>query len=183
MTTPARAPNSPWSLEKSDTAARRNPYVGTSLPRSRRERVASMFGREVKGASRAAFVGVAALCASVTGLAGAAIAGAVTQQTLVGAWSGPPIGDTGECGRGLGEYAFSPDGTYRYTVVYDNCDAVLVDGHYQLQADGGVLQISIETCGQEGCPPGPSILTTSISAVDPDSIVLDGHYTYHRQRG
>jgi hypothetical protein len=143
----------------------------------------SMSGWDVKVAGRAALVGAATVSAAIAGLIGAASAGAVTQQILVGAWSGPPIGDTGECGNAQAEYAFSPDGTYRYTVVYANCDAVLVDGHYQLQSDGGVLQISIETCGQEGCPPGPSILTTSITASGPDSIVLDGRYTYRRQRG
>ena len=56
----------------------------------------------------------------------------------------------------------------------------MIDGHYQLQADGGVLQLSIEECGDSGCPPGLSTFTTPISGVDPDTIVLDGG-TYQRQ--
>jgi hypothetical protein len=56
----------------------------------------------------------------------------------------------------------------------------MIEGHYQLQADGGVLQISMEVCGEPGCPQGQSVLSTSISAIDPDSIVLDGRYTYRR---
>ena len=142
-----------------------------------------MFGREFKVVARATLVAAAAACTSAIGLAGAPTAGAVSQPALVGAWLGPPFGDTGECGRASAEYAFSPDGIYRYQAIYDNCDAVMIDGHYELQADGGVLQTSMEECGAPGCPPGPSILTTSISAVDPDSIVLDGRYTYRRQHG
>ena len=142
-----------------------------------------MVGREVKVVAHATLVAAAAACVSAIGLAGAAIAGAVSQQALVGAWLGPAFGDTGECGIASAEYAFSPDGTYRYQAIYDNCAAVMIDGHYELQAEGGVLQTSMEECGAPGCPPGPSILTTSISAVDPDSIVLDGRYTYRRQHG
>jgi hypothetical protein len=142
-----------------------------------------MFGREVKVVARATVVAAAAAWVSAIGLTGAPTAAAVSQQALVGAWLGPPFGDTGECGRASAEYAFSPDGIYRYQAIYDNCDAVMIDGHYELQADGGVLQTSMEECGAPGCPPGPSILTTSISAVDPDSIVLDGRYTYRRQHG
>lgn len=143
-----------------------------------------MFGRHVKVVARVTLVAAAAAGISAISLAGAAIAGAVDQQTLVGAWSGPAFfGDTGECGTGSAQYAFSPDGTYRYRAIYDNCDDVMIDGHYDLQAEGGVLEASMETCGDPGCPEGPSTLTTSISAVDPDSIVLDGRYTYRRVHG
>jgi len=142
-----------------------------------------MVGREVKVVAHATLVAAAAACVSAIGLAGAAIAGAVSQQALVGAWLGPAFGDTGECGIASAEYAFSPDGTYRYQAIYDNCAAVMIDGHYELQAEGGVLQTSMEECGEAGCPPGPSILTMSISAVYPDSVVLDGRYTYRRQHG
>jgi hypothetical protein len=142
-----------------------------------------MFGREVKVVARATLVAAAAACVSAIGLAGAPTAGAVSQQTLVGAWLGPAVGGTDECGTASAEYAFSPDGTYRYQAIYDGCAAVMIDGHYELQADGGVLQTSMDACGDPGCPPGPSVLTTSISATDPDSIVLDGRYTYRRQHG
>jgi hypothetical protein len=141
-----------------------------------------MIGREVKAVTRVALVAAAVACVSAIGLAGAAPAGAVSQQTLVGAWLGPALGDTGECGTASAEYAFSPNGTYRYQAIYDNCDAVMMDGHYELQADGGVLQTSVEECGQAGCPPGPSTLTMSVTAIDPDGIVLDGH-SYRRQHG
>jgi hypothetical protein len=140
-----------------------------------------MFG-QVKLLARATFVVVAGACVHAIGLADAATAAAVSPQTLVGTWVGPAMGDTGECGTAAGVYAFGPDGTYRYQAMYGTCDAVMIDGHYELQADGSVLQISMELCGEPGCPPDPSIQTTSISAVDPDSIVLDGRYVYHRQR-
>jgi hypothetical protein len=60
---------------------------------------------------------------------------------------------------------------------------VMIDGRYELQADGGVLQLSMDECEDPGCPPGLSTLTTSISAIDPDTIVLDGRNTYQRQHG
>ncbi len=145
-----------------------------------------MFGREVSVVARATVVAAAAACASAIGLAGAAIAGAVSQQTLVGAWSGPAagaFGDTGECGTGSAEVAFSPDGTYRYRAIYPNCDPVMIDGHYELQSEGGVLHTSPDACGYPGCPPGVSPQTTPISGTDPDSFVLDGQYTYGRQHG
>jgi hypothetical protein len=41
----------------------------------------------------------------------------------------------------------------------------------------------MDECGDPGCPPGLSTLTTSISAIDPDTIVLDGRNTYQRQDG
>src|SRR5262245_38845565 len=139
-----------------------------------------MVGRQVKVVARTALATAAVVA---IGLAGAPTAAAVSQQALVGAWSGPAISDTGECGRASAEYAFSPDGTYRYQARYDNCDAVMIDGHYELQAEGGVLQLSMELCGEVGCPPGPSTLTTSISAIGADTIVLDGRYTYRRLHG
>jgi hypothetical protein len=142
-----------------------------------------MLGRRGKVVARAAVVAAAAACVSATGLAAAGIAQAVSQQTLVGAWLGPKFGDTGECGTASGEYAFSPDGTYRYKSSSDSCDTIMIEGHYDLQSDGGVLQISMEECNDPGCPPGPWVLSTSISAIDPDSIVLDGHYTYRREHG
>ena len=142
-----------------------------------------MFGQEVKVVARVTLVGAVAAGVSAIGLAGAAAADAVSQQTLVGAWLGPAIGGMDECGTASAEYAFSPDGTYRYRAVSDNCKAVMIDGRYELQADGGVLQTRMEECGDPGCPAGPSILTMSINAIDPDSIVLDGRYTYRRQHG
>ncbi|MBV8929298.1 MAG: hypothetical protein JO152_09260, partial [Mycobacteriaceae bacterium] len=109
---------------------------------------------------------------------------AVSQQTLVGAWLGPAVGDYGDCGAGSAEFAFSPDGTYRYQAIYNGCDPVMFDGHYELLADGGVLQTSMEECGQVSCPPGPpAVVSTSISSSEPDSIVLNGSYVYHRQPG
>jgi hypothetical protein len=87
----------------------------------------------------------------------------------------------GECGTGAGVIAFSPNGVYRYVAGSDGCGMVMIDGRYELQADGGVLQLSMDECGDPGCPPGP--LTTSISAIDPDTIVLDGRNTYLRQHG
>jgi hypothetical protein len=62
----------------------------------------------------------------------------------------------------------------------ETCAMVMIDGRYELQAEGGVLQLSMDECGDPGCPPGPSTLT--ISATDPDTIVLDGR-TYLRQHG
>jgi hypothetical protein len=142
-----------------------------------------MFGHAVK------FVAPATLAAAVAtlaiGLTAAPLASAVDAQILVGAWSGPAaIGDTGECGGASAVFAFSPNGGYRYVAVYEDCGTtVMIDGRYELQADGGVLQLSMDECGDTGCPPGPSTLTASISAVDPDTIVLDGRYTYQRQHG
>ena len=144
-----------------------------------------MFTQRVEVVIRATLVAATGAFVSAIGVAGPAIAAPIgSQQTLVGAWSGPVAGDTGECGKSSAEYAFSPDGTYRYAALYENCDAVMIDGHYELQAEGNVLQTSVEVCGDpRGCPAGPSILTTSISTPDPDSIVLDGLYPYHRQKG
>jgi hypothetical protein len=143
------------------------------------ERIASM--SEVKSFARVTLVAAAASAA--IGVAGAPTAGAVSQQTLIGAWSGPAIGDPGECGNGYAEYAFAPNGTYRYHAVYDTCDGVMFDGHYELQADGGVIQMGLELCSNPGCPPGQPNRTMSISAVDPNTIVLDGRYTYRRLEG
>jgi hypothetical protein len=142
-----------------------------------------MFGQEVKVVGRATLVAAAAVCASAIAVADAAIAGAVSQPSLVGAWLGAVVGNTGECGNAWAEFAFSPDGTYRYAAIYETCAAIMIDGHYQLQAEGTVLQTSMELCSDPGCPPGPSTLTTSITAPDPDTIVLDGAYTYRRQHG
>jgi hypothetical protein len=142
-----------------------------------------MFGRRHRVAARVSLVAAATAGVSVIGLAQAATAGAVSQQTLVGAWSGPAaIGATGECGNAKGEYAFSPDGTYRYRSSSDTCDGLLIEGHYQLQADGGVLQTSMEECSDPGCPEVPLVGSMSISAVNPDTIVLDGRYTFLRER-
>jgi hypothetical protein len=142
-----------------------------------------MLGLQAKSCTRVTLVAAAAAAASVIGISGAPVAGAVSQQTLVGAWSGPATGGPGECVNGSAEYAFAPNATYRYHAIYDNCDDVMFDGHYELQADGGVLQMTVELCGEPGCPPGPSILTTSISATGPDAFVLDGRYTYRRLQG
>jgi hypothetical protein len=139
-----------------------------------------MFGHAVKLASQASLGAAGALLA--IGLAEAPPAAAVDAQTLVGSWAGPAaLGDTGECGPAAGVFAFSPNGVYRYVGGYENCAMVMIDGRYELQADGGVLQLSMDECGDPGCPPGP--LTTSISAIDPDTIVLDGRNTYLRQHG
>jgi len=142
-----------------------------------------MFGHAVKIVSHATLAAAAGVLA--IGLTGAPLAAAVDTQILVGAWSGPAaIGDTSECGTAPATFAFSPNGTYRYLAVYENCGTtVMIDGRYELQADGGVLQLSMDECGDPGCPPGESTLTKSISAVDPDTIVLDGRYTYQRQHG
>ena len=143
-----------------------------------------MVGDGTKIMARMALVSAAAAVVSAIGLVGAPTARAVTNEAVVGTWAGPAtIGDTGDCGRSSGLYAFSPDGSYRYTALYDTCGAVMIDGHYELQADGSVLQLAMEVCGQTGCPPGPSVLATSISASDPDTILLGGNYTYRRLRG
>ena len=138
-----------------------------------------MFGHAVKLASQASLGAAGALLA--IGLAEAPPAAAVDAQTLVGSWAGPPtLGDIGECGTAAGIFAFSPNGVYRYVAGYETCAMVMIDGRYELQAEGGVLQLSMDECGDPGCPPGPSTLT--ISATDPDTIVLDGR-TYLRQHG
>jgi hypothetical protein len=136
------------------------------------------------GAIRATGV-VAAVAAPASPIADMqATAAAVDPQTLVGAWSGPAtIGNTGECGNGSAEYAFAPNGTYRYAAAYDGCAPAMVDGHYELQADGGVLQLSMELCGAPGCPDGPTVLTTPITTPNPDTFVLDSRYTYQREHG
>jgi hypothetical protein len=140
-----------------------------------------MFGHAVKIVSHATLGAAAATLA--IGLTGAPPAAAVEAQSLVGAWSGPAtMGDTDDCAGASAEFAFSPNGGYRYLAVDPNCGMVIIDGHYELQADGGVLQLTIDNCGDPGCPPGPSTLTKSISAAGPDTIVLDGH-TYQRQHG
>jgi hypothetical protein len=139
-----------------------------------------MFGYAVKIASRTALAAAAATLA--IGLAPTPLAAAVDAPALVGAWVGPAtLGDTGECGPTAGQFAFSPNGVYRYLAVNPDCGILMIDGHYELQADGGVLQLSIDQCGDPGCPPGLSTFTTPISAVDPDTIVLDGRNTYQRQ--
>jgi hypothetical protein len=141
-----------------------------------------MSGWEV-GAMRAGCVVAAAACLAAVGLTGAGTAGAVDQQTMVGAWIGPAtIGDVAGCANGSAEYAFSPNGTYRYAVLYDDCGAAMVDGHYELQGDGGVLQLSMELCSAPGCPDGPNTLTTPISSPDNETLIM-GSYTYKRQHG
>ena len=138
-----------------------------------------MFGHAVKIVSRAALAAATAMLAIA--LAPAPLAAAVDAQTLVGSWAGPPtLGDIGECGAAAGIFAFSPNGVYRYVAGSETCAMVMIDGRYELQAEGGVLQLSMDECGDPGCPPGPSTLT--ISATDPDTIVLDGR-TYRRQHG
>ncbi len=129
--------------------------------------------------SRTALAAAAALLA--ISLAPAPLAAAVDAKTLVGSWAGPAtLGDPGECAPTAGQYSFSPNGVYRYLAVYPGCAIVMIDGHYELQADGGVLQLSVEECGDPGCPPGLSTLTTPISATDANTIVLDGRNTYIR---
>ncbi|HTF11068.1 MAG TPA: hypothetical protein VK659_23115 [Asanoa sp.] len=141
-----------------------------------------MFGHAVKMVSHATLGALAATLA--IGLAVAPNAAAVEAQSLVGAWSGPAsIGDAGECGPATGEFAFSPNGGYRYQAFFLDCGIVMIDGRYELPGDGGALQLSIDACGQPRCPPVPSPLIQSISFVDPDTIVLDGRYTYQRQHG
>jgi len=138
-----------------------------------------MFGHTAKIVSHATLGAAAAIPA--IGLAGTPLAAAVDAQTLVGSWAGPPtLGDTGECGTAAGVFAFSANGVYRYVAGSADCALVMIDGRYELQADGGALQLSMDECGDPGCPPGPSTLT--ISATGPDTIVLDGH-TYLRQHG
>ena len=138
-----------------------------------------MFGHAVKIVSRAALAAATAMLAIA--LAPAPLAAAVDAQTLVVSWAGPPtLGDIGECGAAAGIFAFSPNGVYRYVAGSETCAMVMIDGRYELQAEGGVLQLSMDECGDPGCPPGPSTLT--ISATDPDTIVLDGR-TYLRQHG
>jgi hypothetical protein len=139
-----------------------------------------MFGHAVRIVSPATLAAAAAVLA--IGLAAAPPAAAVDAQTLVGSWAGPPtLGDIGECGTAAGVFAFSPNGVYRYVAGSEGCAMVMIDGRYELQADGGVLQLSMDECGDPGCPPGPS--TLAISAIDPDTIVLDGRNTYLRQHG
>jgi hypothetical protein len=138
-----------------------------------------MFAHAVKIVSRAAVACTTAVLAIA--LAPAPLAAAVDAQTLVGSWAGPPVlGDIGACGNAAGVFAFSPNGVYRYVAGSLDCKMVMIDGRYELQADGGVLQLSMDECGEQGCPPGPSTLT--VSATGPDTIVLDGR-NYLRQRG
>ena len=138
-----------------------------------------MFGYAVKVVSHAALAAPAAILA--IGLAPAPLAAAVDAQTLVGSWAGPPtLGGLGDCGTGAGVIAFSPNGVYRYVAGSDGCGMVMIDGRYELQSDGGVLQLSIDECGDPGCPPGPSTMT--VGATGPDTIVLNGQ-TYLRQHG
>jgi hypothetical protein len=138
-----------------------------------------MFGHAVKIVCHAALAAAAAIPAM--GLVTAPLAAAVDAQTLVGSWAGPPaLGDIGECGNAAGVFAFSPNGVYRYVAGSMDCAMVMIDGRYELQADGGVLQLSMDECGEQGCPPGPSTLT--VSATGPDTLVLDGR-DYLRQHG
>jgi hypothetical protein len=138
-----------------------------------------MFGNAVKIVLHAALAAGAAIPA--IGLATAPLAAAVDAQTLVGSWAGPPtFGDLGDCGTGAGVFAFSPNGVYRFVAGSDGCGMVMIDGRYELQPDGGALQLSIDECGDPGCPPGPSTMT--VSATGPDAIVLNGQ-TYLRQHG
>ena len=135
-----------------------------------------MFGNAVKIGVRMA---LAAAAIPAISLATAPLAAAVDAQALVGSWAGPPtLGDIGECGTAAGIFAFSPNGVYRYVAGYETCAMVMIDGRYELQSDGGVLQLSIEECGDPGCPPGPT--TVTVSATGPDSIVLNGQ-PYLRQ--
>ena len=137
-----------------------------------------MFGHAVKIGGHAALAAAAALLA--IGLAPAPLAAAVDAQALVGSWAGPPtLGDTDDCGAAAGVFAFSPNGVYRYVAGSEAC-MVMIDGRYELQADGGVLQLSIDECGSPGCPPGPSTMT--VTATGPDTIVLNGQ-PYLRQHG
>jgi hypothetical protein len=138
-----------------------------------------MYGHWARIASRAT-VGAAAAALAI-GLVGAPSATAVDAQSLVGSWSGPAtLGDTGECAPASGLFAFSPNGGYRYLAIYPDCGIVMIDGRYELQNGGDVLQLSMDECGDPGCPPG-SPLTQSISATGPDTIVVDGRFTYQRQ--
>ncbi|GAC1642024.1 MAG: hypothetical protein NVS4B6_13920 [Mycobacterium sp.] len=138
-----------------------------------------MFGHGVTTVSTA-MIGAASSLA--IGLVTAPSAAAVDAQSLIGAWSGPAtLGDTGECGPASGLFSFSPNGGYRYLAIYQDCGIVMIDGSYELQNDGGVLQLSMDQCGKPGCPPGASTSSPSISASGPDTIVLDGRYIYQRQ--
>ena len=108
-----------------------------------------MFGHAVKTFSHATLGAAAATLA--IGLTGAPPAAAVEAQSLVGAWSGPPtMGDTDDCAPPSAEFAFSPNGGYRYLAVDPNCGMVVIDGHYELQADGGVLQLTIDPAARLG---------------------------------
>jgi hypothetical protein len=138
-----------------------------------------MFGYAVKVVSHAALAAPAAMLA--IGLAPPPLAAAVDAQALVGSWAGAPVlGGLGDCGTGAGVIAFSPNGAYRYVAGSDGCGMVMIDGRYELQSDGGVLQLSIDECGDPGCPPGPT--TVTVSATGPDTIVLNGQ-PYLRQHG
>jgi hypothetical protein len=138
-----------------------------------------MFGNAVKIVVRGALAAAATIVA--IGLAPAPLAAAVDAQALVGSWAGAPVlGGLGECGTGAGVIAFSPNGVYRYVAGSDGCGMVMIDGRYELQSDGGVLQLSIDECGDPGCPPGPT--TVTVSATGPDTIVLNGQ-PYLRQHG
>ena len=138
-----------------------------------------MFGNAVKIVVRGALAAAATIVA--IGLAPAPLAAAVDAQALVGSWAGAPVlGGLGDCGTGAGVIAFSPNGVYRYVAGSDGCGMVMIDGRYELQPDGGVLQLSIDECGDPGCPPGPT--TVTVSATGPDSIVLNGQ-PYLRQHG
>jgi hypothetical protein len=138
-----------------------------------------MFGNAVKLVSRTALAVAAAIPA--ISLTTAPLAAAVDAQTLVGSWAGPPaFGALGDCGTGAGVFAFSPNGVYRFVAGSDGCGMVMIDGRYELQPDGSALQLSIDECGDPGCPPGPSTMT--VSATGPDTIVLNGQL-YLRQRG
>jgi hypothetical protein len=135
-----------------------------------------MFGNAVKIVVRGA---LAAVAIPAIGLVTAPLAAAVDAQALVGSWAGAPVlGGLGDCGTGAGVIAFSPNGVYRYVAGSDGCGMVMIDGRYELQSDGGVLQLSIDECGDPGCPPGPT--TVTVSATGPDTIVLNGQ-PYLRQ--
>jgi hypothetical protein len=137
-----------------------------------------MFGNAVKIVVRGA---LAAVTIPAIGLVTAPLAAAVDAQALVGSWAGAPVlGGLGDCGTGAGVIAFSPNGVYRYVAGSDGCGMVMIDGRYELQSDGGVLQLSIDECGDPGCPPGPT--TVTVSATGPDTIVLNGQ-PYLRQHG
>jgi hypothetical protein len=137
-----------------------------------------MFGYAVKNVVCAA---LAATAIPAISLVTAPLAAAVDAQALVGSWAGAPVlGGLGDCGTGAGVIAFSPNGVYRYVAGSDGCGMVMIDGRYELQSDGGVLQLSIDECGDPGCPPGPT--TVIVSATGPDTIVLNGQ-TYLRQHG
>ena len=141
-----------------------------------------MLGVDVKGVGRGMVVGATAACVAAVGLTGAAVAGATPAPSLslVGAWSGPAIGTAGDCGGSSAEYSFSPNGTYRYKALYDNCDGIFVDGRYEIRDNGSTLQTTMDQCSAPGCPADASVITMSISAVDRDSIVLNGQYAYRR---